>query len=94
MQLVLSVWRPELIEVFTGLPPWTFQQLVAQLERRGGKLVAAGDQGLAVVAAAGGSGAAGRQLRPDQPDDAAAGAAVGGQDRRGAPASWTGSAGI
>ncbi len=40
MQQVLSTSRPELIEVFTGLPPRTFQQLVAQVERRGGKLVA------------------------------------------------------
>jgi hypothetical protein len=42
---VLSASRPELIEVFTGLPPRTFRRLVGQVERRGGRLVADGIKG-------------------------------------------------
>ena len=45
MQQVLSASRPELIEVFTGLSRRTFRRLVAQVERRGGKLVADGING-------------------------------------------------
>jgi hypothetical protein len=45
VQQVLSASRPELIEVFTGLAPRTFRRLVAQVERRGGKLVADGIKG-------------------------------------------------
>ena len=37
---MLSASRAELIEVFTGLSPRTFRRLVAQVERRGGRLVA------------------------------------------------------
>jgi hypothetical protein len=40
VQQVLSASRPELIEPFTGLSPRTFRRLVAQVERRGGRLVA------------------------------------------------------
>jgi hypothetical protein len=42
---VLSASRPELIEVFTGLPPRTFRRPVAQVERRGGRQVADGVSG-------------------------------------------------
>jgi hypothetical protein len=42
---VLSASRPELIEVFSGLSPRTFRRLVAQVERRGGRLVADGIKG-------------------------------------------------
>jgi hypothetical protein len=42
---VLSASRPELIEAFTGLAPWTFRRLVAQVERRGGRQVADGVNG-------------------------------------------------
>jgi hypothetical protein len=45
VQQVLSASRPELIEVFTGLSPRAFRRLVAQVERRGGKLVADGIKG-------------------------------------------------
>jgi len=45
VQQVLSASRPELIETFTGLSPRTFRRLVAQVERRGGRLVADGIKG-------------------------------------------------
>ena len=45
MQQVPSASHPELIEVFTGLPPRGFWKLVGQVERQGGKLVADGIKG-------------------------------------------------